>query len=235
MIISIHQPMYLPWAPYIAKLIHSDIFVLYNTVQYPGGRGFTNRNFIYQNNDPILLTLPLVKHSLATPINKIKINNEVRWFQKHSRTFEHCYRNTDHADLLQEFLYLYDSQSVDTDFQQYCFRHLSFIIKVLKLETKLIFASDISENTAGLDSIISIIKKLKGTKYITGTGQGSMKYIEPELFKKNNIKLKKITMNPNLFLYSGDTHRDGAFADILLTKGSQAKEHVLRNTSVENF
>jgi hypothetical protein len=48
MIVSIHQPNYLPWIGYFNKISRSDIFVIFDDVQFPiGKRGFFgNRNKI---------------------------------------------------------------------------------------------------------------------------------------------------------------------------------------------
>ena len=61
--ISIHQPMYIPWVPYFFKLIHSDVFVFFDDVQYPRSKNFNNRNYIKSLNGPVLLTIPIKKRS----------------------------------------------------------------------------------------------------------------------------------------------------------------------------
>ena len=34
MIVSVHQPHFLPWTGYLNKLVHSDVFVWLDSVQY---------------------------------------------------------------------------------------------------------------------------------------------------------------------------------------------------------
>ena len=45
MIISIHQPAYLPWLGYFDKINKSDLFVFLDTVQFQKN-SFQNRNMI---------------------------------------------------------------------------------------------------------------------------------------------------------------------------------------------
>ena len=45
MIVSVHQPQYLPWLGYFDKIAKSDVFVFLDNVQYKR-REFQNRNKI---------------------------------------------------------------------------------------------------------------------------------------------------------------------------------------------
>ena len=40
-----------------------------------------------------------------------------------------------------------------------------------------------------MDKILYILKYLQATKYISGDGDGSKRYIDENLFKENNIEL----------------------------------------------
>ena len=42
-VVAIHQPQYLPWQPYFAKALASDLFVYLDTVQFQKN-GVQNRN-----------------------------------------------------------------------------------------------------------------------------------------------------------------------------------------------
>jgi len=50
MIVSIHQPNYLPWLGYFDKIKSSDCFVIFDDVQFPRGKNhFGHRNYIKTN------------------------------------------------------------------------------------------------------------------------------------------------------------------------------------------
>ena len=50
MIVSIHQPNYLPWIGFFDKIKRSDVFVLLDDVQFPRGKKhFGHRNKIKTN------------------------------------------------------------------------------------------------------------------------------------------------------------------------------------------
>ena len=74
-ILSAHQPVYLPWLGLFHKIALSDIFCVFDIVQYQR-KDFNNRNKINTPREPIWLTVP-VKSSgrLDTVISNIEIIN----------------------------------------------------------------------------------------------------------------------------------------------------------------
>ena len=88
MVISIHQPNFIPWIGYFHKIIHSDIFVLLDTVLFSKG-SFTNRNKIkLSNGTDSWLTVPVItsKHQKQA-INNVLIDYKKDWIGKHIKTF----------------------------------------------------------------------------------------------------------------------------------------------------
>ena len=59
MILSIHQPQYLPWLPYFNKIMDADCFIFLDNVQYQKN-GIINRNEILNNNGRFWLTVPVL-------------------------------------------------------------------------------------------------------------------------------------------------------------------------------
>ena len=58
MIVSVHQPQYLPWLGYFDKIDRADAFVLLDTVQYKKNE-WQNRNRIKTAQGPQWLTVPV--------------------------------------------------------------------------------------------------------------------------------------------------------------------------------
>lgn len=84
MIVSIHQPNFLPWAGYFHKIANSDIFVLIDNVQFVKGH-IINRNKIKNDKgQAIWLTVPVKLSKGSTQkINEIEIDYSHKWQQKH--------------------------------------------------------------------------------------------------------------------------------------------------------
>jgi hypothetical protein len=106
MIIGILQPGYLPWLGFFEQMYRSDIFVLYDDVQYDK-EGWRNRNRIKTANGVQWLTVPiLMKFSDYPLITDIQINNEVNWRKKHLSSIKQNYKKApffkDYVDLFEE-------------------------------------------------------------------------------------------------------------------------------------
>jgi hypothetical protein len=57
-IVAAHQPHFLPWLGYLAKIASADLFVVMDDLQYEA-QNFQNRNRVKINHGPSWLTVPL--------------------------------------------------------------------------------------------------------------------------------------------------------------------------------
>ena len=91
MVIGILQPGYLPWLGFFEQMWRSDIFVIYDDVQYDK-EGWRNRNRIKSANGVQWLSVPvLFKLSDAPLIKDIKIDNKTNWRKKHLASIRQNY------------------------------------------------------------------------------------------------------------------------------------------------
>ena len=91
-VVGILQPGYLPWLGFFEQVLRSDIFVIYDDVQYDK-HGWRNRNRIKGPQGPIWLTVPVRTKGLGKPlVNEIMIDPaQPRWAQKHCHTLQQVY------------------------------------------------------------------------------------------------------------------------------------------------
>lgn len=191
--VAIHQPNYLPYPGFFAKLFLSDIFVIYDTAQFTRG-DFINRNRIrtFSYNGYMWLTLPVGKKNFkGVPINEVKIADK-EIFKKHSKTLMAMYSKAPYFDTEM-------CEVVGTPHENLAEHNLfiiKYIIEKLKLnKPKLVLSSelktDIRQATEGL---IDIVKAVGGKVYISG--QGAKSYLQPELFKQEKINLVFVDYRP---------------------------------------
>ena len=94
MILSAHQPAYIPWAGFIHKILSSEIFVILDNIQFEKN-SFINRNHLLINNEPKLLTIPIeIKNHLRLKIKDIKISNQTNWQRKHLQSIHLNYNKS---------------------------------------------------------------------------------------------------------------------------------------------
>jgi hypothetical protein len=97
-ILTAHQPVYLPWLGLIKKIAQADVFVSWDAVQYTK-RDWVNRNYIKTAHGPQMLTVPVYNgghRSLA--IRDVRINNTLPWARKHLKSFEQAYAKAHYAE-----------------------------------------------------------------------------------------------------------------------------------------
>jgi hypothetical protein len=191
MIVSIHQPNYMPWLGFFDKIIQSDIFVIFDDVQFPRGKShFGHRNYIKTNNSESkkYLTVPLIGKSSFKKFNEIEINYN-GWNKNHLNLISENYKRSKYYnkyyDKLSDILMVeYESLSDLTS------KLIKYFMFELKIDTKVMFSSDICDDTiSGADRISFILNELNAKKYISGTGPGSMRYINEKEFEESGIEL----------------------------------------------
>ena len=189
MIISIHQPAYLPWLGYFNKILNSDIFVYLDTVQYQKN-SFQNRNKIRTSNGWIWLTLPVItkKKLFSSKIKELTIDNSQNWQKKHLGSIKMNYaRSINYRSLINEIESFYTKK--ENNFSNFCFEMLIWFLKKLNIKTKIIKASDLKPtNKRKNDLILEICKHFKANTYISGIlGKN---YLNINEFEKNSIQVK---------------------------------------------
>lgn len=187
MIVSIHQPNYIPWLGFFNKILLSDTYVVFDDVQFPRGKDYANRNQIKTNNGKMWLTVPVIGKSDLKPWNQIEINKN-GWVNKHLSNIESFYKKTPYFNEYYpeiKNIYLKDHNLL-IDLTLDLIKHF---LKILDKEVTIVLSSDIKTDLKGLDKILYILKNLNATKYISGDGDGSKRYIDEKLFSDQGIEL----------------------------------------------
>ncbi|MDE1819161.1 MAG: WbqC family protein, partial [Thaumarchaeota archaeon] len=140
MIVSIHQPNYIPWLGYFEKILRSDIFVFLDDVQYEKNY-LINRNKIRTNDGSMWMTIPVnAKHDSI--VNNVRIDNSQSWADKHKKSIQINYAKSDFLqNYLDFFNALYEQQFellIDINMEV-----IRYLMKQLDIGTKTIFSSEL--------------------------------------------------------------------------------------------
>lgn len=96
MILTAHQPVYLPWLGLFHKIALADQFIAFDQVQYQP-KDWNNRNRIKTPQGPIWLSVPVLRKGyLERNISDIEINNVEPWARKHWRSMKLAYAKAPH-------------------------------------------------------------------------------------------------------------------------------------------
>lgn len=187
MILSVHQPQYIPWLGYFNKIDKSDCFVLLNSVQFKS-REYQSRNKIRTKNGWIWLTVPVISKGIGRQkISDVLIDNSNGWRKKHCNSLKTWYSGAEYfKDHFPFFEEIYSEkreklENISTDI-------IKYFLKELDIHTPVYFESELGITSSKTDRIIDICRKLKADVYLSGIG--GKDYLEEEKFSRAGIKLE---------------------------------------------
>lgn len=185
MIVSIHQPHYMPWTGYFDKADSSDVFVLLDTVQFEKN-GWQNRNRIKTANGWMWLTVP-VSHNFGTSIGETLVNNTVHWTKKHRQALVTNYSKAPFFSRYFDFFdELYSQDWVNlSELNERMFRYFA---QLLGLGSKIVTASELGDFSEDPNErLAEIVGTLGGDVYLAGSGCTS--YLREEVFTQRGIRV----------------------------------------------
>jgi len=186
MIVSVHQPQYLPWIGYFHKIAHSDVFVFLDNVQYKK-REFQNRNKIRTKEGWLWLTVPVItKGRFTQKMKEVLIDNTSNWHKKHWQSIEMNYSKAKYFNEYKEFFKSLYEKEWDKLIDLNVFI-IKYINELLNIKIPVYYESDLNIEGEKTTRIINICKKLNADTYLSGIG--GKEYLIEEEFIKTGIKL----------------------------------------------
>ena len=190
MIVSAHQPAYLPWLGYFEKIARADVFVHCDSVQFER-HSFINRNKIKTQHGELWLTIPVkLENHHFSEFRDIEINRTSLWVKKHLRSIFINYKKAPRFDIVYEKIVdLFMQDELTQNLDGVLWRQLQFWLDELKITTPIVRLSslDLGEFKKS-DLVLEICKKLKATKFISGAlGRD---YLDLKAFANHGIEVE---------------------------------------------
>lgn len=167
MIVSIHQPDYIPYIGYFYKIAQSDIFVFLDDAQ------FSNDNMHHWNRvktpqGECRLKIP-IGYSFGDNINQVRTRNELKWREKHLKTIKMNYSRAEHFNaVFSQF-----KEIVMGEYSSLAAMNIAinrFICDGFGLKPKFYRTSEIDINTVKEQRVIDICLAVGGKTYLSGNG-----------------------------------------------------------------
>lgn len=227
MILTAHQPTYLPWLGLFHKIALSDKFVSFNEVQYLP-KDWMNRNKIKTNNDPIWLSVPVLRKGYRdSKISELLIDNKTNWKEKHLKSIIFNYKKSLYFEKYVEFFE--DTYSRKWEYLDELNEHmLKWFLDELDINVEFIRASDFDFQGTKSSLVLDMCKKLKADKYIFG--ELGKEYAEIEEFKKSNIEvIFQEYVHPTYKQLNGDFISHLSIIDLLFNCGPDSFKILMSN------
>jgi len=184
------QPSYVPWRGYFHQVQKADLFVFYDDVQYDK-RGWRNRNRIKTPSGTRWLSIPVHSRGAQTEhiaINQIRICWDTPWNAEHWKTIEYAYRKAPYFEALGPEIWEFYKQQYEllADFTIELTQALTRTLGIT--HTRFIRSSALTVEGQKTDRLISILKQVGATHYISGPA--ARDYIEEDKFQSAGISLE---------------------------------------------
>lgn len=191
MIVSIHQPDYMPWLGYFKKISESDVFVFLDDAQFSTDN-MHDWNKIKTAQGEHKLKVPVI-NKLGYKINEVKTRDNLGWKEKHLKTIAMNYKKAEHFEEVYSDL----ENLLSPEYESIAHLNMAFIrhyCNKFGFKTIFMISSEMGLTSVREEKVIDIVKLVGGNEYYSGNGARS--YQVPEHFEENGIKLTYTSFEP---------------------------------------
>lgn len=189
MILTGHQPNYLPYLGFFEKIARADAFLMVDTVQFVkrGPFGWMHRNRIRTPEGWMWLSLPVKTHGkFHQPIHEAELDNRLPWRRKHHRSIAFAYARAPHFADHEAFLEELYGREWDR-LAPLCEEVIRYLIGAFGLKAEILRLSDQPVEGKGTELIINFCKALGAEAYISGVH--GKDYLDTAAFEAAGIRL----------------------------------------------
>lgn len=198
MIVSMHQPNFLPWLGFFDKVALSDVFVLLDNVQFEKNE-WQNRNRIKGPGGPQWLTVP-VRHKFPQTISETAVNNDMTWSRKHWNAIVSNYSKapffSEYGGAFEEVYKKKWESLVELNRAL-----LAVVFDLLGLQKRIVIASEFPVETTSSQRLSDLCEAVGGDVYLAGAGGHD--YLDTKPFEARKIHVTyqdyKHPIYPQLF------------------------------------
>jgi hypothetical protein len=231
MVIGILQPGYLPWLGFFEQLYRSDIFVIYDDVQYDRG-SWRNRNRIKTANGTQWLTVPVRFNFGDRPlVYEVAIDNTVNWRKKHAESIRQSYaRSPFFARYWPLFEEAFDRRwDLLIDLDLYFIEQLAACLGLA--DRRIIRSSDLNIAGDRIGRLLAICSHFKADVFYEGAA--GRNYIDDRQFMDQGITVQyQDYCHPMYTQLYGECVPYLSVIDLLFNHGEQSHEIIVSaNTS----
>lgn len=220
--VAVHQPNYIPWLGYFAKLANADVFIFLDDVQLPQGRSYVHRAKIHSPAGGTWLSAPIRREE--RPLIRDVRFAEDDWRRRHQATLFHTYRKAPFFNpvmRLVEEIYACDAPDL-AGFNRHAVIRLA---EFLGLSCRYELSSSFQVASCSDERLIELVKAVGGDTYISGAG--GQNYQSPKKFEEAGIELSVREYKPRPYWQGPGEFLSGlSVLDALFQLGPGTADHL---------
>jgi hypothetical protein len=219
--VGIVQSAYMPWRGFFDFIQSSDLFVIYDDVQYSKGT-WRNRNRLKTPRGLRWLTVPVHAHVDLT-IEEVKIaqSDHKPWQPAHRRLLEESLRPAPHFEEARALWEEAVSVS-DPTISVLNVRLIRIICDYLDIKTPIVMSSTYPVEGVRSERLVRLLTKLGASTYLSGPT--AAEYLDEDLFRDRGIRLEyKSYVYPPYPQLWGPFESGVSVLDLIANVGRQAR------------
>lgn len=192
MIVSMHQPNFLPYLGFFQKMASAELFIFLDVVQLTEG-GYTRRVRIRTKEGPEWLSIPMPGGNRLVPIDQAALLPDDRWRRKHRNLIT---ANYDRGPF-------FDRQFVDgfystpfTTLREMNEHGIRYLMGRLGISTKTMRASDlpVDRSLKSTRLLVEILSRAGADVFLSGAS--GRNYLDEAKFADAGIELRYLDFHP---------------------------------------
>lgn len=186
--VSVHQPNFMPWLKLLDKILASDVYVAYDTVQYTKSE-YHSRQKIKTHYGDTWLTVPTLSTGSSRQIKDVEIDNKQPWRRKHLSALRTNYAKAEFFDevcpLVQDVYGRDHTRLADLGvdlIEEFC-RYLGSDVRIVRAST----LDQAGDNT---DRLTQLVRQVGGNVHLTSTFGSERRYVEWERMQAAGVGIR---------------------------------------------
>lgn len=226
--IGILQPSYLPWLGFFEQMYKSDIFVIYDDVQYDK-HGWRNRNRIKSANGVQWITVPVLTKNKNKPLVKdVILDNRENWRRKHLNSLKLNYGK---AAYFEEYIGIFE-ECYSREWELLLDLNIELISKicsVLGIKREIKLSSDLGISGDRIERLVKICKHFGADEFYEG--KAGENYLDENVFLEQGITLKyQDYKHPEYRQLYGEFVPYMSVVDLIFNEGERSLKILTENT-----
>lgn len=221
MIVSAYQPFFAPFPAFIAKALLSDVFVLFDSVQFPQRATWLTRNRIKGDQGELWLTIPVLRKGLGLQrIDEVRIHQGGSWARKHLASFKAAYGRApffeEHLPFLQRTFEELPEQLLDLNLAI-----IRYLLAQFGVAPRVVLLSELGFVAREPLLSIEVCRRLGGSVFLAL--RAAEKFLGAAAFSDAGLELHTFAYHPEIYpqLHGAFIQNLSAF-DLLFTCGPKA-------------
>jgi hypothetical protein len=224
MLVTIHQPEYLPCLVLLGKIAQADTLVLIDNVQF-NRSSLQHRAWISNSEGKShWLTIPFV-HKFPQNINQVEIADP-KWGAKHEAFVGQTYKDAPYSERLEPIFEIYRERR--TKVASVAEASMRFLFDVFGLIPSIVRASelDLAPDLHKGDLLLEICKQLGAKCYLSGRSGST--YLSKETFMFAGVDIAVNSYEPPSYTRSTEPEKSGRISGLDAAMWCEAPELLLK-------